>query len=80
MSKTEKLNTTIALCIFRKDIYHLKRKELISLLNSAFAIEPNFPKKVFFTQSRKSEHCHSIHIIKISLETKFQIKLTIYTF
>ena len=42
--------------------------------------EPNFHKKVFTIENRKSEHHHGILHIWISLGTKFQLKLTILIF
>ena len=39
-----------------------------------------FPERVFRVKNRKSEHHHWILLIRISLGTKFQLKLTILTF
>ena len=42
--------------------------------------EPNLPKKVFPVENRKSEHHHGNVYILISLDTKFELKLTILSF
>ena len=39
-----------------------------------------YPKRVFLLENRKNEHHHRILHIRISLRTKFQLKLTILIF
>ena len=73
--KTEKVSSAIEFCIF----------ELVYLLNFSWNWQfwffgPNFPKKVSPVQNRKSEQRHWILHIRISLFTKFQLKLTILIF
>ena len=41
---------------------------------------PNLPRKVFPVENKKSEHHHGILHIRISLGTKFQLKLIISSF
>ena len=74
-SETEKVNTATEFCIF----------ELIYVLN--FSINwhfwffgPNLPKKCFWSKSQKREHRHWMLHIRISLGTKFQLKLTVLIF
>ena len=75
-SKTEKMDTTIKLCIFKS--------ELIPNFDWNWQFSffgPNLAKKRLFpAENRKGEQHLSVLHIQISLGTKFQLKLTILIF
>ena len=69
------MNNTIECCIF----------ELFWVLNFSLNwqflfLEQICSKRVFLVESRKSEHQHWILHIRISLVTKFRVKMTILIF
>ena len=73
--RREKVNNTIEFCIF----------ELFWVLNFSLNwqflfLEQICSKRVFLVESRKSEHQHWILHIRISLVTKFRLKMTILIF
>ena len=73
-SKTKKVNTTIEFCIFE-----LVYVSSFTLNWQYWQFGPNLPKKGILIESEKSEHCHWILHIRISLWIKFRLKLTILT-
>ena len=68
-SKTDKIRTTIEFCIF----------ELVFESNFILKNGPHFSKKDM-VKNRESEHHHWIPCTRISLGTKFRLKLTILFF
>ena len=68
-SKTEKMNIVIKFYIF-----------IFSLSWQFWFFGPSLPKRGNSSQKRRSEHHHWILHIKISLGTKFYLKLTILIF
>ena len=74
-SKTKKVNTTIEFCIFE-----LVYVSSFTLNWQYWQFGPNLPKKGILIESEKSEHCHWILHIRISLCIKFHLKLIILTF
>ena len=71
-SKTDKIDTTIEFCIFE-----LVFVSNFTLKNFKF-LDQTYPRKIFLSKIRKSEHHHWISHIQISLGTKFQLKLTTF--
>ena len=72
--KTKKVNTTIEFCIF--ELFWVPD---FTLNKQFWNLGPNLPRKGIFGPKQKSEHHHWILHIQISLGTKFQLKLTIFT-
>ena len=68
-SKTEKMDTTIKLCIFKSEL----------IPNFIFSTKFG-QKRLFPAENRKGEQHLSVLHIQISLGTKFQLKLTILIF
>ena len=73
--KAKKINSTIEFCMF----------ELVLISNFSWSLQfwffgPSLPKRSIPVKNVKSEHHHLILHIRISLGTKFQLKLTILTF
>ena len=58
--------------------------ELVQVLYSSFSkfniLEQSSQKRIFPIENRKTEHHHRVFHIRISLNTKFQLKLTLLTF
>ena len=71
----QKVNITIEFCIF--EIVYVPN---FSLNWQVGFFWPNLPKKCVSGLNRKSEHDHWILHVRISLGTKFQLKLTILIF
>ena len=74
-SKTEKLNITIEFYIFE-----LVWVPNFTLNNQSWNLDQIYPKRVFSLEKEKSEHQRWVLHIRISLATKFQLKLTILIF
>ena len=74
-SKPEKANISTEFSIF-KLVYWPN----FSLNWQFWFFEPNLQKSVFLVECGKSEHYHWVLNIRISLGTKFQLKLTVLNF
>ena len=73
-NKQKTMKITIEFCIF----------ELVQVLYSNFSkfniLEQSSQKRILPIENRKTEHHHRVFHIRISLNTKFQLKLTLLTF
>ena len=74
-SQTEKMNSAIEFCICK-----LVEVPNFSLNRQFWFLDQVWPKRVLPIKNGQSEHHHWILHIRISLGTKFQLKLTILIF
>ena len=72
LSKTEEVNTTIELCIIK-----IVKVLTISLNWQFWFLGPNLSKKGISSLKQKKEHHYWILQIRITLDAKFKLKLTI---
>ena len=75
MTLNKKVNTTTEF-----NILHLVLVSNFTLNKQFWVFDQNWPKTVFPVKNWKSQHHHWILDISISLNTKFQLKLTILIF
>ena len=73
--KRKNVNVTVEFCIFK-----LALVPNFSLNWQLIFFDPIFPKWAFWVENRKSEHYYWVLHIRISVHTKFQLKLTTSSF